>query len=315
MTRYAVALGSNLGDRIGHLRGAVDEMGGLGEDLRVSGLYETEPVGGPEQDPYLNAVVTLESALSPEELLSALQEVEWRHDRERSIRWGPRTLDLDIVAMAPGSVISEDLEIPHPRVVERRFVLQPLSDVWPEAPLGGGVSASSALGSTMSQRVDLLARRWVSDSPGPDLYWVAVQFALFGLIGLAIFSFGSVPTVWEWWRVVGGVLLLVGLVGAMIGARDLGGALTAMPEPVPGNVLVETGPFAVVRHPIYGALAVVAAGTSLLFASWVAAVLSIALLGFFWAKSSYEERRLRIVYPGYSAYRERVRHRLLPYLL
>lgn len=315
MTRYAVALGSNLGDRIGHLRGAVDEIDGLGAELSVSGLYETEPVGGPEQDPYLNAVVTLESELSPEELLSALQEVEWRHDRERSVRWGPRTLDLDIVAMAPGSVSSEELQIPHPRAAERRFVLQPLTDVWPEAPVGGGLSASSALGSTMSQRVDLLARRWVNDSPGPDFYWVAAQFLMFGLIGLAIFSFGSVPTVWVWWRVVGGALLLVGLVGAMIGARDLGGALTAMPEPVPGNELVETGPFAVVRHPIYGALAVVAVGTSLLFASWVAAVLSVALLGFFWAKSSYEERRLRIVYPRYSAYRERVRRRLLPYLL
>ncbi len=315
MTRYAVALGSNLGDRIGHLRGAVEEIEGLGEELGVSGLYETEPIGGPEQDPYLNAVLALESALSPEELLSALQEIEWRHDRERSVRWGPRTLDLDIVTMAPGSVSSEDLEIPHPRAAERRFVLQPLTDIWPEAPLADGVSASSALRSTKSQRVDLLATKWTSDSAGPDLYWVAAQFALFGLIGLAIFSFGSVPTTWVWWRVGGGLLLIVGLVGAMIGARDLGGALTAMPEPVPGNELVETGPFAVVRHPIYGALAVVAVGASLVFASWIAALLSVALLGFFWAKSSYEERRLRIVYPRYSAYRKKVRRRLLPYVL
>ncbi len=314
MTRYAVALGSNLGDRIGHLRGAVDEIVGLGEDVALSGLYESEPVGGPEQDPYLNAVVTLESALAPDEMLSALQEIEWRHDRERSVRWGPRTLDLDIVAMAPGSVSSEDLEIPHPRAMERRFVLEPLSDVWPDAPVGG-VSASSALGSTRGQEVDLLAKRWTRDSPGPDLYWVAAQFVLFALIGLGIFSFGSVPTAWVWWRVLGGALLLGGVVGAMIGARDLGGAQTAMPEPVPGNELVETGPFAVVRHPIYGSLAVVAIGASLLFASWPAAALSVALLGFFWAKSSYEERRLRIAYPRYSAYRQRVRRRLLPYLL
>jgi 2-amino-4-hydroxy-6-hydroxymethyldihydropteridine diphosphokinase len=315
MTRYAVALGSNLGDRIGHLRGAVEEIDGLGEDLKVSGLYETEPIGGPEQDPYLNAVVTLESTLSPDELLSSLQEIEWRHDRERSVVWGPRTLDLDIVTMAPGSVSTENLQIPHPRAAERRFVLEPLSEIWPEAPLGDGVYAAAALDSTKGQRVDHLARRWTSDSAGPDFYWVVVQFVLFGLLGLAIFAFGAVPTAWVWWEALGGALLVLGLAGAVVGARDLGGALTAMPEPVPGNELVETGLFALVRHPIYGALTVVAIGASLLFASWPAGLLSVVILVFFWAKSSYEERRLRIVYPRYSAYRARVRRRLLPFLL
>jgi len=88
-----------------------------------------------------------------------------------------------------------------------------------------------------------------------------------------------------------------------------------MPEPVPDSELVETGLYAVVRHPIYGALALLAIGASLLFASWAAFVLGVALLGFFWAKSSYEERRLRIAYPRYSGYQRVVRRRLLPFLL
>ena len=98
--RAAVALGSNLGDRISTLRMAVEQMSRLGRVDAVSSLYETAPVGGPEQDPYLNAAVVVDTDLSPGELLAALQTIENEAGRVRRERWGPRTLDLDIVTMS-----------------------------------------------------------------------------------------------------------------------------------------------------------------------------------------------------------------------
>jgi 2-amino-4-hydroxy-6-hydroxymethyldihydropteridine diphosphokinase len=314
LTRFAIAIGSNLGDRVGHLRHAVEEIGRLGDRRGVSGLYETAPVGGPAQGPYLNAVVLLDSDRPPEDLLRQLQEIEARHGRQRSMRWGPRTLDLDIVSMAPGAIDSDRLVVPHPRSAERRFVLRPLCDVWPEAPVVGGIAAE-ALVSVTDQKVDLLARSWLNQERDPGRYWIGAQFALLFLIGLSILGFGSLPTTWAWWRVLGGVLLFAGAIGASTAAHALGTALTVMPEPVPGSELVETGPYGLVRHPIYGSLSLAAIGASLLFADRAGVALGVLLLGFFWAKSGYEERRLRMVHAGYMGYRDRVRWRLLPFLL
>ena len=86
MTRYAVALGSNLGERMDHLRRSVDELRELGTVAAISGLYETQPVGGPDQGAYLNAVVLLDTDLAPDELLDSLQEIEARHGRVRTVR-------------------------------------------------------------------------------------------------------------------------------------------------------------------------------------------------------------------------------------
>jgi 2-amino-4-hydroxy-6-hydroxymethyldihydropteridine diphosphokinase len=161
MTRFAVALGSNLGDRIDHMRRAVEELGDLGTIEAVSDLYETEPVGGPQQGPFLNAVVLLDTDLPAERLLESLQRIETAHDRVRTVRWGPRTLDLDIVTSDGEPISGPDLEIPHPRAAERLFVLQPLCDVWPDAMLGGGLPASQARDLLEDRDVLLVGRDWV----------------------------------------------------------------------------------------------------------------------------------------------------------
>lgn len=317
MTRYAIALGSNLGDRAGQLRAAVGEIGQLGEVRGVSGLYETAPVGGPEQDPYLNAVVVVESSLQPGHLLDRLHSVETGLGRERSVRWGPRTLDLDIITTDGGPVGTSELQIPHPRAAYRRFVLEPLCDVWPEAMVGHGVTAAEARRRVVDQEVDLLAPEWADASaPTRGRYWVGAQLILILVIAIAIVIDGSLPSAGRSLMSIGGGLLLVaGALTASLAVRALGRSLTPMPEPIPGAEFVETGIYARARHPIYGGVVLLMLGASLLLASLWATLLSAGLLVFFWAKSSYEERRLRVAYPGYRAYRGRVRRRMIPFLV
>ncbi len=161
MTRYAVGLGSNQDDRLRHMMAGVSALSGVGEIVAVSPLYETEPVGGPDQKEYLNAIVVVESDLAPEDLLSALHEIEDQRNRMRNVRWGPRTLDLDIVSSDLEPIESEILTVPHVESANRRFVLQPLADVWPEAPVAGGISAGEALFGLVGQEVELIARHWV----------------------------------------------------------------------------------------------------------------------------------------------------------
>jgi 2-amino-4-hydroxy-6-hydroxymethyldihydropteridine diphosphokinase len=125
-----LSLGSNLGDREAHLRTGVAAVAS-GDPHRVSPLYETEPVGGPAQGPYLNVVVELETKASPRELLTRCQRAEAAAGRVRTERFGPRTLDADVLVVDDLSVDEEDLGVPHPRMRERRFVLQPLADLAP----------------------------------------------------------------------------------------------------------------------------------------------------------------------------------------
>jgi dihydroneopterin aldolase/2-amino-4-hydroxy-6-hydroxymethyldihydropteridine diphosphokinase len=124
-----VAIGSNLGDRRAHLRYAVRA---LPDVVAVSGVFETEPVGGPEQGPYLNMVVKLETEQHPFELLETCLAIEAGAGRERTVRWGARTLDLDVLLWGDATIESEHLTVPHPRMWERRFVLTPLADLAPE---------------------------------------------------------------------------------------------------------------------------------------------------------------------------------------
>jgi 2-amino-4-hydroxy-6-hydroxymethyldihydropteridine diphosphokinase len=127
-----VALGANLGDRRETLRMAVARLGGLGALEAVSPVYETDPVGGPGgQDTYLNCVVELATDLPPRQLLGICHRLESAADRVRTERWGPRTLDVDILLMDGVEVDDPDLQIPHPRLRERRFVLEPLRDLDP----------------------------------------------------------------------------------------------------------------------------------------------------------------------------------------
>lgn len=129
--RVFLGLGSNLGDRRAHLRAAVDALRSHG--LRtVSPVYETEPVGGPEQRPYLNLVAELETAQEARSLLELCQRLETAAGRVRMERWGPRTLDVDLLWVEGTTVTEPDLEVPHPRMWQRRFVLAPLRDVAPD---------------------------------------------------------------------------------------------------------------------------------------------------------------------------------------
>lgn len=138
-TKVVLALGANLGDRLAAMQGAVRLLSGPGRlrDPRLSGVYETKPVGGPEQPGYLNAVLVGTTELAPYELLALAHEVEQEFRRTREIHWGPRTLDVDILAY--GDVVSDDpeLTLPHPRAHERGFVLVPWAEVEPSAQLPG----------------------------------------------------------------------------------------------------------------------------------------------------------------------------------
>lgn len=128
--RVFLGLGSNVGDRWKLLREAVAS---LPDVVAVSPVYETDPVGGPSgQGPYLNCVVELSTALPPRQLLGICHRLETAADRVRHERWGPRTLDIDILWVEGVTMDDPDLEIPHPRMRERRFVLEPLRDLAPE---------------------------------------------------------------------------------------------------------------------------------------------------------------------------------------
>lgn len=143
--RAVIALGSNLGDRESYIKSALKEMATFLTIERVSTLIETEPVGGPSQGDYLNAVVLGECELEAEELLKKLMEIEKNLGRVREEINGPRTIDLDIISMGDLVIQSENLSLPHPRAHLRRFVLEPWLEVDPEAQLVGRGSVRELL--------------------------------------------------------------------------------------------------------------------------------------------------------------------------
>jgi 2-amino-4-hydroxy-6-hydroxymethyldihydropteridine diphosphokinase len=144
MDRVAIALGSNVGDRRGHLDHAVSALRGLLTDLTVSRYYDTVPVGasGP-QAIYLNAVVVGDTSLPARALLDALLAIELERGRERPYANAPRTLDLDLILLGDAVVEEPGLAVPHPRFRERRFVLEPLAAVAPDMrdPVSGKTAA------------------------------------------------------------------------------------------------------------------------------------------------------------------------------
>ena len=135
--KVVIALGSNLGDRHATLDGAVAALKQIISVTKVSSYIETDPVGGPEQPDYLNAVLIGESELEPIDLLMKMQAIEIAAGRERLERWGARTLDLDLIAAGDLVMDTELLTLPHPRAHERRFVLDPWLEVDPQAILPG----------------------------------------------------------------------------------------------------------------------------------------------------------------------------------
>ena len=141
MPHAAIALGSNLGDRHAHISAAVLALTDLpcSRFLSVSNTFETAPVGPIPQGKYLNAAVKIQTTLPPRALLDQLLAIEQSRGRNRTTeqRWGPRTLDLDLLLYDDLILSEPGLELPHPRLHERLFVLQPLAQVWPDAVVPG----------------------------------------------------------------------------------------------------------------------------------------------------------------------------------
>jgi 2-amino-4-hydroxy-6-hydroxymethyldihydropteridine diphosphokinase len=140
MARAFLGLGSNLGDRVAHLRTAVAALPDL---VATSPVYETDPVGGPEeQSAFLNLVAELDTDLDARALLEVCRALEQAAARVRDVRWGPRTLDVDVLLIEGATVDEPDLQVPHPRMGERRFVLAPLADLAPDLVTAAQVRAA-----------------------------------------------------------------------------------------------------------------------------------------------------------------------------
>ena len=133
--RAVVALGANLDEPRKAIELAIELLKQSTDVIAISSMYETAPVGGPEQDNYINAVVTLESELPAADLLALLHGIEKSMGRVRDERWGPRVIDLDLIQYGTLLSKSEELTLPHPRAHERRFVLQPWFEIEPDAIL------------------------------------------------------------------------------------------------------------------------------------------------------------------------------------
>jgi 2-amino-4-hydroxy-6-hydroxymethyldihydropteridine diphosphokinase len=137
--RAFLGLGSNLGDRLANLQGAVDVLAAHPDIVvrRSSRIYETAPIG-PDQPDFLNAVVEVDTELEPVDLLAACACVERELHRVREIRWGPRTIDVDVLTYDERVIDTPELVVPHPRMHERAFVLVPLLELDEDPPLPGG---------------------------------------------------------------------------------------------------------------------------------------------------------------------------------
>lgn len=140
LRKVVYSLGSNLGDRLGNLQGAVDALRDTPDVIvvDVSPVYETSPVGGPEESPdFLNLVVVAETTLEPRTLLERAQAIEDAYGRERTARWAPRTLDVDLIMVGTTVLDHDDLRLPHPLAQERAFVLVPWLAIDPQGEVPG----------------------------------------------------------------------------------------------------------------------------------------------------------------------------------
>ena len=135
--KAVIALGSNLGNRELYIDSAVAELAKIIEITHLSTNHETDPVGGPEQPKYLNAIAIAETELDPRELLIVMLEIENKLGRKREVHWGPRTIDLDLIVFGDEIIDSETLVLPHPRAHERKFVLEPWLEIDPNAYIPG----------------------------------------------------------------------------------------------------------------------------------------------------------------------------------
>jgi len=315
--KAAIALGSNIGDRLGYLRLAVRALDECGRMVAASPLYESAPVGGPEQGPYLNAVVVIETSLPPRRLLAELHGIERSAGRTRDVRWGPRTLDLDLILYGDRSVDEAGLAVPHPRFRDRRFVLEPLLAAWPDAREPDGPPLAPLLAAVADQDLsEVDDTSWV-DGSGSDRggLWVAGQAAMFAAHLLAsVATAGSLGGSPGGWRAIGAVLAVAAAALLLVSGRGLGRMLSPFPEPVPDGSLVTSGVYSLVRHPMYGSVLLAAWAATAWLRSVGGVVTAVAMTVFFQAKSRHEERRLEVVYADYEAYRRSVRRRFIPWV-
>ena len=143
--RVVIALGSNLGARELTIESAVSELAKIIEVTHLSTNHETDPVGGPEQPKYLNAVLIADSQLDPNELLVAMLEIESNLGRVREVHWGPRNIDLDLIIAEELVIETKELTLPHPRAHLRKFVLEPWLEIDPDAKIPGIASVELIL--------------------------------------------------------------------------------------------------------------------------------------------------------------------------
>jgi 2-amino-4-hydroxy-6-hydroxymethyldihydropteridine diphosphokinase len=160
MIRAYVALGSNLGNPVQTIEDAIEAMAALRGSLlkAMSSLYRTAPVGLKHQPDFINAVVALDTRLSPRDLLDELFALEAHFGRERSVKNAPRTLDLDLLLHGETVQDDPDLTLPHPRMHERAFVLAPLAEIAPDLVIPGHGPVAGLLAGCAGQRIHVLTR-------------------------------------------------------------------------------------------------------------------------------------------------------------
>jgi 2-amino-4-hydroxy-6-hydroxymethyldihydropteridine diphosphokinase len=338
MTRAAIALGSNLGDRRASLRFAADALTALGSVVSVSSLYETAPIGGPEQMAFFNAVIVIDTRLGPRELLDQLHRIEAEAGRVREVRWGPRRLDLDLILYGTEQAEDGGMVVPHPRYADRRFVLEPLVEAWPDAMTPAGRKVADLLPAVADQEVISAGSWWPDDEQVPEIlppgaepvkdggdraptftsrggWWVVAQAVIGAAVILSVLLLDNTMEVGRWLVWSGVVLLTAGAVQATMGLLHLGVSLTPYPEPLALGNLVHGGVYRHVRHPVYGGLALGMVGLALYRLSWAALFLALGGSIFFWFKAGFEEQRLLAKYPHYGDYRSQTRARMLPWIM
>lgn len=310
--RAALGLGSNVGDRLEFLRKAIGDLETHASIESVSSLYRSDPVGGPEQPDFLNAAVVVSFDGTLPELLAVCQAIELDAGRERTVRWAARTLDIDILTAARSPIDTDDLTVPHQRLAERRFALEPLAEIWPDAATGHG-TARAGLERVADQSVDRLAGVGWEDGLSKGSSWVAAQVVVFAVaivLSLASADTLGVSTTW-----VGRAVVVLGAVVMVGGLRALGRNLTAFPEPVAHSQLITNGIYRFARHPIYGANTLLLGGIALHESSLWGVSAAVAAGVFFWLKAEFEERRLMIAHADYRQWRSTVRWRLIPFVV
>lgn len=153
-----LAFGANLGDRERNIREAIEliDENGLCCVKAVSSLYLTKPVGPQDQPDYYNAVAEIATRLTPRELLVLCNSIEEKLGRKRTIRWGPRVIDIDILFYNYERITEPDLEIPHPRIMERAFVLVPLAEIAPDLEISAGIKVKDAVERVRTEDVKII---------------------------------------------------------------------------------------------------------------------------------------------------------------